>query len=390
MPSLKKLAILGATGSIGQQTLDLVRKAPERFEVKSLSAAGNNLAVLAEICQEFAPQRVALSSEAKLQDFRTNFVGDSKLDYASGSAGLCELAVDPEIDVVVLGLVGFMGLEPCIAALRASKRVVIANKEPLVSAGGLIQRAIQEGKGELIPADSEQVALHQCLQGNDPKAVRRVYLTASGGPFWESSLDLTQVSVEQALQHPTWKMGRKISIDSATLMNKGLEVIEAHSLFGFDYDRIETLIHTQSLIHGLVEYLDGSILAQFATNDMRLALQYALDYPERKQNLSQNFLDLSKSLTLRFDPPDLERFPCLRLAYQAGRAGRSYPAVLNASNEVAVQAFLDGEIKFTDIAQTIEKALDDHDPKVVDTLDTVLQIDQESRSETISRIRQSQ
>ena len=364
-----KLSLLGATGSIGSQTLDLVRAAPQAYQVYSLAAAGHDLKKLCSIIEEFKPLRVVVKDQLIVDQLAGNL--KHLPEILSGSDGLQQIASDSQIDTVVMGVTGAVGLEPSFAALKAGKRLLIANKETLVAAGELIQPFQQQ----IIPADSEHVALHQCLRNHQQDKVRTIYLTASGGPFRNSSFDLSKVSPQDALKHPTWQMGPKITIDCASLMNKGLEVIEAHVLFGIPYERIEVLIHPQSLIHSLVEFIDGHILAQLGPNDMRLTLQYALDYPHRRTNLSNCFLNLCKNSKLEFEPPDLMRFPCLKLAYQAGKAGQTYPAVLAAADEEAVNLFLAGRIKFTQIPELVEETLNNHQAQKLSDLQIIKEVD---------------
>ena len=290
------------------------------------------------------------------------------------------LASDSEIDNIIVAVVGSIGLEPTFIALKNNKKAIIANKETLVAAGELIQPY----KSQIIPADSEHVALHQCLAGCQKSEVKTLYLTASGGPFYNSKLDFAQIKPTQALKHPTWNMGPKITIDSATLMNKGLEVIEATVLFGASYEQIEVLIHPQSLVHSLVEFIDGNILAQLGPNDMRLALQYALDWPERKPNLANKFLNLKQMSKLEFFEPDLKRFKCLQLAYQAGKMGKTYPAVLSAADEIAVELFLQERISFAQIPELIEKTLDKHQSQEVNSLEIIKQADKWAREQVYS------
>jgi 1-deoxy-D-xylulose-5-phosphate reductoisomerase len=362
-----KIALLGSTGSIGTQVLEIVRRFPERFTVDAL-AAGRNLAVLAEQVREFRPCRVAVQEAADIPAFRERLRVEAPYfrgEILSGPEGLGALAEAAEVTTVIVGLVGLIGLSPSLRALKTGKKLLTANKETFVAGGHLVQPWLDR----IIPIDSEHVAVHQCLQGSSTpgsgrksvRDVRRIYLTASGGPF--RTLDAEQmrhITVEDALKHPNWVMGRKITIDSATLMNKGLEVIEAHWLFGLPYERIEVVVHPESLIHGGVEFVDGSTLLQMGVPDMRGPIQYAMTYPERLPDDSETTarLDLATLSRLSLEPPDPARFPCLRLAYEAGRLGGGATAVLNGADEEAVRLFLDREIAFTDIPRLLEATLD--------------------------------
>ncbi|MDJ0624809.1 MAG: 1-deoxy-D-xylulose-5-phosphate reductoisomerase [Candidatus Caenarcaniphilales bacterium] len=370
---MKKIALLGATGSIGLQTLDLVRSAPHRYEIESLAAAGSDLNLLVNLIEEFKPKLVSVKNKEIADELNSALAFKTKIAF--GSEGLIEVALSPDAKDVVIALVGALGIEPTLKALDQSKNLIVANKETLVAAGDLIRKSIQENGGSLIPADSEHVAIHQCLGSRNVDNVQKIYITASGGPFYFSKASFEEVSVEDALNHPTWKMGPKITIDSATLMNKGLEVIEAQRLFNFSYDQIDVLVHPQSLIHSLVEFKDGNILAQLGPNDMRLAIQYALDYPERNKNLSKQRLNLKEIKKLEFLEIDYDRFPCLNLAYEAGRLGKTYPAVLCAADEIAVELFLNKRIRFSHIPQIIERTLESHSPEEINNYDDVKRAD---------------
>jgi 1-deoxy-D-xylulose-5-phosphate reductoisomerase len=358
MPGVKRLAILGSTGSIGQQALDVVRAFPGKFQVIGL-AAGKSLGLLEEQIREFKP-RMSYSS-AKL-DF----------GYDGQVSSMEEIASHPQVDLVVLATSGTVGLQPLLAALRAGKAIALANKEALVTAGDIVIAEAKRYHGQILPIDSELSAIWQCVRGEKSKP-RRLFLTASGGPFYRySQSQLSNITVEQALRHPTWKMGKKITVDSATLLNKGLEAIEAHWLFGISFDSIEILVHPQSMIHSMVEFQDGSIKAQLGPPDMRLPIEYALSYPERLQNSNFPRLDLTKTHSLTFEPVDQDRFPCLGLALDAGRMGGTYPAALCAADEIAVNLFLQQRLHFTDIAGIIEKVLEQHHNVLHPTLDEVL------------------
>ena len=352
--TVRRVAVLGSTGSIGRQTLDVIRATPQRFRVVGL-AAGKNLELLAEQIQEFKPEFIGGSSE-------NNDIGRLKdlVDINIKPLPLSEIASIPEVDTVVIATSGNAGLRPTLAALRAAKDVALANKESLVSAGEIINSEAGKSGARILPVDSEHSAIWQCLNGEDQKA-DRIILTASGGPFRQHSAEqLTEVTVAQALRHPSWQMGQKVTIDSATLMNKGLEVIEAHWLFNMPYDRIDVLVHPQSIIHSMVEFIDGSIKAQLSYPDMRLPIQYALSYPERLPNARLPRIDWNQVRNFDFEPPGYDRFPCLRLAIEAGKQGGTCPAVLCAADEVAVELFLAGRIRFTDIASAIERTLEQH------------------------------
>jgi len=348
------VAVLGSTGSIGRQTLDVIRATPQRFRVVGL-AAGKNLELLAEQINEFKPEYIGGSSENNDIE-RLKSIVDIKNDLLT----LDEIAASPGVDMVVIATSGTVGLRPTLAALRAGKDIALANKESLVSAGEIINGEARKSGARILPVDSEHSAVWQCLCGED-QAAARIILTASGGPFRQYSAEqLAEVTVEQALRHPSWQMGQKVTIDSATLMNKGLEVIEAHWLFSMPYDRIDVLVHPQSIIHSMVEFIDGSIRAQLSYPDMRLPIQYALSYPERLSNPRLPRIDWSLVRNLDFEPPDYDRFPCLRLAIEAGKQGGTCPAVLCAADEAAVELFLAGRIRFTDIAGAIERTLEQH------------------------------
>ncbi|MBU2536365.1 MAG: 1-deoxy-D-xylulose-5-phosphate reductoisomerase [Chloroflexota bacterium] len=352
--SIKRVAVLGSTGSIGRQTLDVIRALPQRFQVVGL-AAGKNLELLAEQVQEFKPEFIGCPPENDDIDKLRGLV-----DIKSDLLPLDEVAAHPDADIAVIATSGKAGLRPTLAALRAGKNIALANKESLVSAGEIITGEAKKSGARILPVDSEHSAIWQCLNGENQEAAR-IILTASGGPFRRLSPEqLKEVTVAQALQHPSWKMGKKVTVDSATLMNKGLEVIEAHWLFHMPYDRIDVLIHPQSIIHSMVEFIDGSIKAQLSYPDMRLPIQYALSYPERFINPQLPRIDWSLVRSLDFEPPDYDKFPCLRLAIEAGRWGGTYPAALCAADEVAVELFLDGRILFTDIASSIERTLEQH------------------------------
>ncbi len=371
------VCVLGATGSIGASTLDVVARHPNRFRVESLTAHGK-VEELAALCQRFLPRRAVIARPAQEAALRQALAG-LPIEVASGPQGLIEAAADPAAAVVVAAIVGAAGLPATIAAARAGKRLLLANKEAIVCAGALLLAAVREGGATLLPVDSEHNAIHQCLAGaHRPRAeVRRLVLTASGGPF-RTRADLAGITPEQACAHPNWVMGRKISVDSATLMNKGLEVIEASWLFGFEAARIEVVVHPQSVIHSMVEYLDGSVLAQLGSPDMRTPIAWALGCPERITSGSAR-LDFLALGPLTFEAPDLARFPCLRLAYQALAAGPVASIALNAANEVAVEAFLGRRLAFQDIPVVIEHTLGALAAAAPGSVEEVLMIDGTAR-----------
>jgi len=375
---VKRIAILGSTGSIGRSALAVVDAHPSRLQVAAL-AAGDNAALLAEQINQYKPRVAAIATAAGLDRLRSALSSAAATRVLSGAEGLLEVASHPEVDVVICASAGTAGLEAVLAAIEAGKTIALANKEVLVMAGALVTEAAQRNCVSILPVDSEHNAIHQCLHGRNPDEIRRLILTASGGPFRElPEADLERVRPEAALRHPTWQMGRKITIDSATLMNKGLEVIEAHWLFGVDADRIDVLIHPQSIVHSMVELNDGSVIAQLGITDMRLPIQYACSYPERWETPLPT-LNLAKAGRLEFHEPAHDRFPCLALAYRALRAGGTLPVVLNAANEVAVEAFLDGKLGFTAIPRVIEKTMNTHEIERVATIDTVRRVDRWAR-----------
>ena len=381
---MQKITILGSTGSIGTSTLEVVARHPDKFQVIALTA-NRQVDLLFQQCQQFKPAYAVLLDEKAAIQLRGRLDEASlTTEVLSGVAALEQVSALAEVDAVMAAIVGAAGLQPTLAAARAGKKILLANKEILVMAGNVFMDAVRISGSALLPIDSEHNAIYQALpRGYDGdlagNGVRRILLTASGGPFWNSSLnELKNVTPEQACAHPNWVMGRKISVDSATMMNKGLEVIEAHWLFGASADEIQVVVHPQSVIHSLVEYVDGSVLAQLGNPDMRTPIAYGLSYPERIDSGVAS-LDLFKVATLNFVAPDFNRFPCLDLAYQALRAGGTAPAVMNAANEEAVSAFLDEQISFLDIARVIASALDALSVNAVTCLDDVLNADIEAR-----------
>jgi 1-deoxy-D-xylulose-5-phosphate reductoisomerase len=372
---VKKLAILGSTGSIGRSALDLVDLYPERFQVVAL-AAQKSVELLHQQCLKYQPEMIALHDPEAARDLKQRL---PNMQVLSGVEGVIEVATHPQVDVVLAGITGAAGLIPTYEALLKKKDVALANKEILVMAGELIMPIVKSTQANLLPVDSEHCALHQCLRGSEKPEIHRLVLTASGGPFLhKNKQQLEQVTVEEALNHPTWSMGPKITIDSATLMNKGLEVIEAHHLFAVEPDRISIVIHPQSIIHSMVEFIDGTVLAQMSTTDMRTAILYALAYPDR-WNSSLPRLDLLSLAALEFHAPDTDKFPCVRLAYQALDQGQTYPTALNAANEVAVHCFLNQSLPFSSIPEVIDEVLNGHVPHAVEDLETVLEADREAR-----------
>ncbi len=378
----KRIAVLGSTGSIGRQTLDVIEQFPDRFEVVAL-AAGRNTSLLAEQVHSCNPRYVASALVDSILESAINSVSAKLIPME-------ELVLAPDVDIVLAGTGGGAGLVPTIAALKAGKPVAIANKEALVMAGHLIRKALKEGESALYPVDSEHSAIWQCLWGEEDHDIRRILLTASGGAFRDlADEELAAVTPEQALKHPTWNMGNKITVDCATLMNKGMETIEATWLFDVPMERVEVVLHRESIVHSLVEFSDGSIKAQLGVPDMRLPIQCALAYPERMSKPPSPELDLATVGTLNFGRPDIERFPCLNLAMYAGGEGGTYPAVLAAADEIAVDRFLTGEIRFIDIAIVIERVLEEHSKAVrisEPSLDEVLEVDAWARktAKTIS------
>ena len=371
---MKRLAILGSTGSIGRSALAVVDAHPSRLGVVAL-AAGDNDARLAEQVQRYQPEVVAMATDEGIDRLRSACGAGCRATMAAGAEGLIAVATHPSVDIVICASAGTAGLEAVLAAIDAGKTIALANKEVLVMAGELVTAHARRAGVSILPIDSEHNAVHQCLHGRDRREVRRVILTASGGPFRDCPpAALEHVRPDQALRHPTWQMGRKITIDSATLMNKGLEVIEAHWLFGVSADQIDVVIHPQSIVHSLVELTDGSVLAQLGVTDMRLPIQYACSYPDRWDG-SLPSLDLTQAGRLEFLAPDHDRFPCLGLAYRALRASGTLPVVLNAANEVAVDAFLDGKLGFTSIFRVIERSMNAHTVQRVSTLDDVRRVD---------------
>jgi 1-deoxy-D-xylulose-5-phosphate reductoisomerase len=392
---MKRIALLGCTGSIGQQTLDVISKHPTKFELISL-ASGRGSETLAQQINQFKPKRVGVSDENAAKNLQ-NFSLTHQPEFVFGKVGLVALAQDPEVDMVVVATSGQHGFAPTLAAIEAGKKIALANKEVLIMAGELVTEAARAKGVQIRPIDSEHSAIWQSLVGENPVSelygeedwssgnpkVHRLILTASGGPFRTFTREMmANVTVEQAMKHPNWNMGPKITIDSSTLFNKGLEVIEAHWLFGFSYDQIDVVVHPPSIIHSMVEFIDGAIKAQLGTPDMRTPIQYALGYPERLPN-DYPRLDFARMRDLTFELPDFERFPALRLAYEAGRKGGSYPTVLAAADEEAVRLFSERQIPYLGIAETVERTLEAHTFIAHPTLEDIAETDAWARRTSV-------
>ncbi|MDI6845132.1 MAG: 1-deoxy-D-xylulose-5-phosphate reductoisomerase [Candidatus Saccharicenans sp.] len=372
----KNLVILGSTGSIGQNTLEVVRRQSARFRVVGL-AAGRNIWLLTSQVEEFQPEVVAVESESLALELRKKVGKQVKIVY--GESGYQTVASWKKADLVVSAMTGIAGLKPTLAALNSGKDLALANKETMVVAGALIRKMASQTGSRIIPVDSEHSGVFQCLRGNNKKQVKKIYLTASGGPFFRVPLEeLPKKTLAEALKHPRWKMGRKVTIDSATMMNKGLELIEARWLFNLRPEQLEVLIHPQSIVHALVEFVDGSILAQLSQTDMKIPIQYALSFPERWES-PLPYLSLAEIGSLEFYPVEEKRYPLFNLARRVLEAGRSFPVVLNAANEVAVEAFLEEEINFGEIFQVVEYCLEAHRPRYLKTLEEILETDRITR-----------
>ncbi len=376
---MKNISILGSTGSIGQSTLAVAEKFPDRFKVVAL-AAGNNAELLEKQIRRFKPALASLSGEKAAENLKKR-CGDLPVRIFTGVEGMIQVAAAEQADITVSAIVGTAGLVPTMAAISAGKDIALANKEVLVTAGELVMAECRGRGVRVFPVDSEHSAIFQCLQAGAHRDIRRLILTASGGPFRSSTKkDLEKVTAAQALKHPNWSMGKKITIDSATLMNKGLEVIEARWLFGMEPEKISVLVHPQSIVHSLVEYRDGAVVAQLGMPDMKGPIAYALSYPERLEDVSPA-LDLASVGTLTFEEPDRSKFPCLAYAYDALKAGGSMPAVLSAANEVAVKYFLEEKIGFVDIPRLIKQVMDAHRPNPIHTVEDALKADRWARQE---------
>ncbi|EYE89342.1 1-deoxy-D-xylulose 5-phosphate reductoisomerase [Fervidicella metallireducens AeB] len=370
---MKKITILGSTGSIGTQSLEIIRNRKEDFKVIALTA-NSNVKLLLEQIKEFKPQYAVVMSDESYKILK-NKVDQNETKILKGLEGLIYVSSLDDVEIVLTSVVGMIGLKPTIAAIQAGKDIALANKETLVVGGQIISNELKKSNSKIIPVDSEHCALFQCLQGQNKKDVKRLILTASGGPFrGKKKEELKTVTPEMALRHPNWSMGKKISIDSATLMNKALEVIEAHWLFDVTYDKIDVVLHPQSIIHSMVEYCDGSILAQLSETNMQHPIQYALDYPRR--NIANfGYLDLIKNNTLTFEEPDINTFECLSLGFEAGKIGGTMPTVLNAANEEAVNLFLGKKISFLEISEIVKEAMNHHVTSYDLTLDKILEVE---------------
>ncbi|MBE8955103.1 MAG: 1-deoxy-D-xylulose-5-phosphate reductoisomerase [Quinella sp. 2Q5] len=373
---MKKIAILGSTGSIGTQALDVVRNLPEEFSVEVL-AANSNVETFAAQVEEFRPRLAVLADEAAFKVLRQKKF--SGVELAGGRQAFVDAATVDGVELVLTGMSGFAGLEPTLKAIACGKNIALANKETLVVAGELVTKSAEARGVKILPVDSEHGAFFQCLQGENPRAIEKLLLTASGGPFRGKTFDdLRNATVKEVLAHPTWNMGRKITVDSASLVNKGLEVIEAKFLYGVDYDQIQVVVHPQSIVHSMVEFVDGSVIAQLASTDMRLPIQYALTYPRRLPSPVKR-LDFWQLNSLTFEPPDVETFRGLKFAYEAGKAGGTLPCTFNAANEVAVREFLRGRIKFLDIYDVIDNAMWRRPVTQNPTLEDLIAEDSETR-----------
>jgi 1-deoxy-D-xylulose-5-phosphate reductoisomerase len=379
---MRRLVILGSTGSVGTQALDVVRRNPDRFEVVGLAAAQSHELLVGQI-REFLPPVVAVSDEAAAAELGEGLAGLRRVEVIAGPDAAERLARDSDADIVLNAMVGAVGLAPTLATLQSGKMLALANKESLIVGGELVMDLVKGEPERLVAVDSEHAALAQCLRGERREDIRRVIITASGGPFrgWDRA-ELARASVKEALAHPTWKMGPKITIDSATLMNKGFEVIEAHYLFGLEYSQIDVVVHPESLIHGIAEFQDGTMIAQLAAPDMRLPIQFGLGFPDRLVTGIEP-LDLAAVGRLTFEPLDRQSFPALELAYRAGRLGGTFPAVMNAANEVAVTAFLDGRIGLTAIPEVAAAVVDEHEPPRAVSLVTLERADAWARRRAV-------
>ena len=376
---MKRITILGSTGSIGTQTLDVVRKNKDKFQVVAISA-NSSIDLLLEQIMEFSPKYVAVYNKESALKLKEMIPENINIEVLSGMDGLVKICQLEEVNVVLTAVVGMIGLVPTMAAIKAKKTIALANKETLVTAGELVMSEAKKNNVEILPVDSEHSAIFQCLNGERKQDIEKIILTASGGPFrGKKREELVNVTKNEALKHPNWDMGRKISIDSSTLMNKGLEVIEAKWLFDVDVEDIEVVVHPQSIIHSMVSFRDSSVISQMGCPDMRLPIEYALTYPERLKTDFER-LDLAKVATLTFEKPDMETFPCLALAFKVLKLGGTYPAALNSANEFLVNEFLNDKIGFYDIPYYIEKTLDCHKNRVNPTLEDILEVDKETRA----------
>jgi len=374
---MKKISLLGATGSIGTQTVDILLNHRDEFSLAAM-AVGKNISLARKIIADLSPELVSTLNKEDAELLQSEF---PHVSFTYGENGLTEVAVYEKADILVNGVMGSVGLQPTLHAIEAKKTIALANKETLVTAGHLVMSAAKRQGVDILPVDSEHSAIFQALQGENQKTIERIILTASGGSFRDRTREeLQNVTVEEALNHPNWAMGAKITIDSATMMNKGLEVIEAHWLFDLPYEKIDVLLHKESVIHSMVEFHDSSVIAQLGSPDMRVPIQYALSYPDRIPLFAPQRLNLAKIGKLNFQEMDMERFRCLKLAYEAGKAGGSFPTVLNAANETAVAGFLKGTITFLQIEDLVEQALERHSMIMNPSLSEIEEIDRETRN----------
>lgn len=377
---MKRIAVLGSTGSIGSQTLDIARSHPDDFTVIALAAGKTKLDVLVKQIRQFSPKLVSVPDSATAIELKDSLPTNQSPEILYGQEGIEACAAHPDVDTVVSGVVGSMGIAPTAAAARAGKTIALANKETLVAAGALIMQLCKKHGSTIVPVDSEHSAIHQSLSGYETKDIKQVLLTGSGGPFRTWTRDkIKNATVDDALKHPNWSMGPKITIDSATLMNKGLEIIEARWLFDVPANQIKVIIHPQSILHSAVEFVDGSIIGQLGVPDMHLPIHYALYWPERKPSKAVPLLDLIKTGSLTFEEPDFDRFPCLRLAAEAAAKDNTLPCVLNAANEIFVDAFLKKRIRFLEISEYIQRVLELHQPVTPTSLDDILEADRWAR-----------
>lgn len=377
----KKITILGSTGSIGTQALEVIEKLDDKFSVIALSA-GDNIELLSIQIEKFLPETVCVKSEKSCEILSKKY---KDISFYYGEEGLIELCKNKENDIILVAVSGKIGLKPTITAIKNGIDIALANKETLVMAGDIVMNMAKEYGVSIIPVDSEHSAIHQCLRPEC--AIKNLIITASGGPFKNCSIDdIKKATVRETLEHPRWNMGKKITVDSATLMNKGLEVIEAHHLYNIDYENIKVVVHPQSIVHSAVEYIDGSVIAQLGIPSMHIPIQYAITYPERFEGIKTQSFDFVKASRLDFEAPDLEKFPCLKLAFQVGKSGGTYPLCMNAANEEAVYAFLDGKISLYNIYEITKKMTDSHQNILNPTLDEIFAQDREIREKTRSLI----
>jgi len=377
---MQRIAILGSTGSIGKNALDVISRFPDKFKVSFLSAH-SNIELLSEQVKRFKPEGVSVVSKEKARQFK-KLSRNKKLKIYEGEEGLCGMLKREKIDIVLVAIVGSSALLPILAALDNIKRIALANKEALVMAGDIIMKKAKKNNVSILPVDSEHSAIFQCITSNNGSEIKKIYLTSSGGPLQHTAKkDFKNITPKEAVNHPKWKMGKKISIDSATMMNKGLEVIEAHHLFGVGIDSIDVLIHPETLIHSMVEFVDGAMLAHMGECDMRMPIQYAITYPSRFVSPVKG-IEFSKLKSVHFYPPDFKKFPCLRIAYDVAKKGGTHTCILNASNEIAVEEFLKGRINFIDIPRAVEKALELHKGIKNPSLNDILESDRWARVKT--------